>query len=110
MTDTFIWKGQVATSGNGTFAMRAANFGEGYSQTVPLGMNNESQKWSVVIEGYRDQVMPALNFIRAVRGGSFLWTPPLGDEGYYHCPSYSTNDKGGAYFQVTFQFEQGYAP
>lgn len=106
MTDTFTYKAQVSTSGNGEFTVSTAKFGDGYSQDVPDGINNETQKWSVQVSGYRTYVQAVLNFIRNHKGMSFFWKPPLGVIGYYACKRYSLGDAGGAYWTVTFEFEE----
>lgn len=111
MVDTFTWKAEVATSGDGTFDVSSAKFGDGYSQDVPNGLNSESQNWSVQIKGRSDEVQPALDFIRDHKGVSFLWKPPLSSTvKYFKCKKYSCNDEGGAYWTLTLNFEQGYAP
>lgn len=111
MTETFTWKADVSTSGGGEFAMQTAKFGDGYQQEVPDGMNNESQKWTVVVSGYAAQVQPALDFIRARKGQLFFWKAPrTSTAGYYKCKRYSLNDSGGSWWVLSMEFEQGFMP
>jgi phage-related protein len=111
MTDTFTWKAQVNSSGDGEFLMSSSKFGDGYSQDVPNGLNSETQAWSVQVEGVKSKVQPVLDFIRSHKGVSFFWTPPLSAApGYFKCKKYSLSDKGGSYWALTLNFEQGYAP
>lgn len=111
MTDTFTWRVHSTAAGGGEFTTAKAQFGDGYSQEVALGINNEVQKWNVTVSErasvLRDE---ALDFIRDHRGLSFLWTPPLGEEGYYRCKKYQASDQGGAYFTLNMEFEQVFEP
>lgn len=111
MTDTFTWRAEAKSQGNGEFAVYTSKFGDGYSQEVPQGLNNETQKWSVVVSGYSAYVQPALDFIRAHKGQVFFWhAPRTSAPGYYKCKRYSLSDEGGAYWTLTLEFEQGYLP
>lgn len=111
MTDTFEWRADLATSGGGDFGVFQSKFGDGYSQDVPNGINNETQTWSVSISGYGDKVQPIIDFIRSHTGKSFFWKAPFtAAPGYYKCKKWGCNDQGGAYFTLTLQFEQGYMP
>ena len=84
MTDTFTWRAETQSNGSGEFAMLTAKFGDGYEQSVPDGINNERQKWSVTVSGYAAYVQAALDFIRAQKGQSFFWKAPRTTEaGYY---------------------------
>lgn len=111
MTDTFTWKADATLSGGGEFITVRAQFGDGYSQEAPLGINNDRQKWSVVVNGYEPQLAPILAFIREKAGGeSFFWKPPLGVIGYYRCKRYTPANQGANLFTLTMEFEQVYAP
>lgn len=107
MTDTFTWRATTATSGSGEFKTHDSKFGDGYSQSTPVGISNEKQTWSVTIMGYRHEVKPALDFIRAKKGAeSFFWTPPLGVQGKYRCKKYAPTPMGGNFFSLTMDFEE----
>lgn len=110
----FTWRGQVETSGTGQFNMFSSKFGDGYSQDVPNGMNNETQKWNVKVSskgGAGRAFQQALDFIRAQRGQPFQWKAPNTSAlGWYKCQNYSQNDGGGDYWTLTMDFEQAYAP
>ena len=110
MTATFTWPVQTTSSGDGEFRTTESRFGDGYSQDTPNGINNETQKWSVVYSGYRSQVDTVLAFIRAQKGMSFFWKPPLAPVGYYKCKKYNVAPQGGGYYVLSMDFEQGYAP
>lgn len=107
MTDTFTYRVHATASGGGEFKVAAAQFGDGYSQRAADGMNNESQKWNVTVEGYRATIDEILAFIRDKQGAeSFYWTPPLGVEGFYVCKRYNPQDQGGGLFTLALEFEQ----
>lgn len=110
----FTWRAEVGSSGNGEFAMFSSVFGDGYSQEIPNGLNNETQKWSVVVSskgGSARTVQQVLDFIRAQKGQPFQWKAPnTAALGWYKCKRYSQSDEGGDYWTLTMEFEQAYAP
>lgn len=110
MTDTFTWGVTSDASGDGQLSTSEAKFGDGYSQDVALGLNGDMQKWSVTYAGYRTDAQAVLDFIRAHRGVSFFWTPPLGVEGYYKCKTYKPRHEGGGFYTIALEFMQAYAP
>jgi phage-related protein len=112
MTETFSWKVEVdGTSGSGEFAMSSAQFGDGYAQDTPAGINSERQKWNVSRSGYDYQLQPIVDFIRE-HGGTvaFLWKPPLGPIGYYKCKKWQLSPVSGTYLRFNMDFEQTYIP
>jgi len=111
MADIFTWCVRTDTTGTGTFDVAQAKFGDGYRQTIPQGLNNESQQWPISIVGREAKVGPALAFLRARQGGvSFLWTPPLGVQGLYLCKSYNLTAHGNGVFTLSATFEQTFQP
>lgn len=111
MTETFNWRVHATASGEGEFITAKAQFGDGYAQEVPLGLNNEVQKWSVTVSGFREVLdVGALAFIRARQGMSFFWTPPAGVQGYYKCKTYRLLDMGRGYFTLAMEFVQAFSP
>lgn len=111
MTDTFIWKSDATLSGGGEFVTKKAQFGDGFSQEAPDGINNDVQLWSVIVNGYTHELAPVMEFIRAKAGGeSFFWTPPLGVQGYYRCKKYSPVPQGSGLYTLTLEFQQVYTP
>ena len=107
MTDTFTWPVTTESSGGGEFKTTRTAFGDGYSQEVANGLNNEEQKWSVVFVGNKPEVETVLAFIRAKYGAqSFYWKPPLGVQGFYRCKKYTPRREGGFVWTLTMEFEQ----
>jgi phage-related protein len=111
MTTIFTWAPDSKANGTVTLAVRSAQFGDGYKQVVADGINNKSQSWPLTFTGLIDRVTPIRDFLDA-RGGfqSFLWTPPLGAQGYYRCATYTMQPMGGRLYQVTATFEQAFQP
>lgn len=110
MTDTFTWKVTSEASGDGEFTLTESKFGDGYSQDVAIGLNNEVQKWNVTFVGSKAQAQEVMDFIRAHKGQMFFWTPPLGTQSYFKCKKYGINDQGKKTFSITMTFEQAFAP
>jgi phage-related protein len=105
--ETLTLRGQVGSSGSGEFDIFKSQFSDGYSQSIPNGIDNEKQKWQMVFSG--KEAAPALAFIRARKGEVFAWTPPMGVSGAYSCARYSISDEGGAYMTVSAEFEQAHS-
>lgn len=111
MADEFTWCVRTEITGTGTFATRSAQFGDGYQQNASEGLNNESQQWPISMVGRASKVGPALEFIRARKGAvSFLWTPPLGEQGLYLCKTYNITAHGNGVFTLSATFEQTFQP
>lgn len=106
----FTWRAQVGSSGSGDFAMFSSKFGDNYSQDVPNGQNNETQKWNVVVSGYGPQHRAVLAFLRTQKGVPFEWKIPNFGMGWVKCKRYSQTDEGGDYWTLTMEFEQAYMP
>ncbi|MDR3446011.1 phage tail protein [Dyella sp.] len=110
MTDTFTWKPETNPTGTSTLRVRTAQFGDGYSQEVPDGINNETQSWPLTFAGTKDELQPIADFFRAHNGCiGFYWTPPLGVQGLYKAPSFTMNENAGIY-TITVSFQQKFAP
>lgn len=111
MTLAFTWKHDAKPSGASTFRVLKAQFGDGYAQTAADGINNKSQSWPLSFTGRATAITPIKAFLDA-RGGaqSFFWTPPLGVQGYFRCPSYETKHLGGDVWQLSATFEESFQP
>jgi phage-related protein len=111
MTDTFNWRVHSTASGSGEFTTAKAQFGDGYAQEVPLGLNNEVQKWTITVSDWSAELEAGpLAFLRAHAGMSFFWTPPAGVPGYYKCKRYQLADQGRGYLTLNAEFEQAFMP
>lgn len=111
MTTTFAWTHDSKPSGTSTFAVLTAQFGDGYKQTAANGINNKSQSWPLKFTGTAARITLIRDFLDARMGyQSFYWTPPLGTQGLYKCPSYSPRHLGGDAWELTATFEQSFQP
>lgn len=109
--DTFTWKPIGTPTGTSTFAVKKAQFGDGYSQEAADGINNESQSWPLQFAGSKAEMLALVAFLRAHAGYiGFYWTPPLGVQGIYKAPSFSPTPQGGDVYTVSATFEQKFAP
>lgn len=107
----FNWRAEIGTSGSGEFNMFSSKFGDGYSQDIPNGINNEVQKWNVEVSGYEKDVQPVVDFIRSHKGQPFQWKAPMSASlGWFSCKRYSFDPDGGAWMKFRMEFEQAYAP
>ena len=107
----FNFRAEVQSAGQGNFAVFSSEFGDGYSQDVPAGINNERQQWTVVVSGKGPYIREVLNFIRNEKGMPFQWRAPnTTGLGWYKCNSYSQSDQGGDYWTLTMQFQQAFKP
>lgn len=111
MTDTFTWQPTSQATGTSTFAVRSAQFGDGYTQEVADGINNESQSWPLTFMGSKAEIQPIVDFFRAHAGyRGFWWTPPFGVQGIYKVTAFSPMPNGGDIYTLTATFVQKFAP
>lgn len=110
MTDTFTWPVHNTASGKVRHRIARAQFGDGYKQEAPIGINTKLQDWNVTVEGYRTEIEAVRDFLDDHVGVAFFWTPPLGVEGYYTCNEYEPRMLGGGLWTISMTFEQGYKP
>lgn len=110
-TQTFTWSATDAATGDATFRVRTAQFGDGYAQVVADGLHNRVGSWPLTFTGPTSRIEAIMAFLDA-RGGSesFYWTPPLGVQGLYRCAQYSLHREGGDIYSVTATFDEAFAP
>lgn len=108
--DTFTWRPLTNPTGTSTFAVLAAQFGDGYSQEAEDGINNETQSWPLTFSGSKAEMQPIVDFFRTHKGAAgFLWTPLMGTQGIYKVVSFTMNEASGIY-TITATFQQKFAP
>lgn len=107
MTDTFNWVPMTNPTGTTTFQVNTAQFGDGYSQAVPQGLNNQSDNWPLAFIGLESVIAPIKAFLDAKQGAtSFYWTPPGGVQGLYRCATYTKQAMEAGVFVLTATFQQ----
>ena len=108
--ETFIWQSEKG-EGEITQRVRTKKFGDGYGQTVSDGINNKSQPWPFMHTGPQEKIKVFMAFLDRHQGAkAFLWTPPLGVQGYYKCATYAMQQSSGAIWSLTATFEQAFQP
>lgn len=111
MTDTFNWSPSPEASGDTTFNVFEAAFGDGYTQATANGINNQSDSWPLTFVGNITKLSAIKAFLDDKQGcKSFYWTPPMGEQGLYRCKKYSRIAHTGTVFTLTAQFDQHFAP
>lgn len=97
----------------------AAQFGDGYSQRVPQGINNISKEWSLTwVNRSYSHCQDILDFFEARKGTeAFLWTPPKnivagvvtdGIEYSVYCPEWSIQHNNVIAGTISAKFIQVY--
>jgi phage-related protein len=103
---TFTWNIDYGASQEEEPRVRRAQFGDGYSQRVTDGLNDNMPKWSVRVVSSPVTVEAARAFLAAQKGvTAFDWTPPNGTSGKYICSRWSRtiDDYGTATLSATFE-------
>lgn len=109
--ESFGWSPRVNPQGEIKFRVLAAQFGDGYVQTAADGINNRSESWPLEFVGASAQVSPIKAFLDRHAGHkAFLWTPPLGDPGYYRAAKYGLVAMGGDMYSLSVTFDQVFKP
>ncbi|MCI1148973.1 phage tail protein [Stenotrophomonas maltophilia] len=109
MADTFTW---VPTStGGGTIkdAVKRVQFGDGYRQTSPDGINPRSRSYQLTFTGSKTMVDQIVAFLDAHVGRSFLWQCPRGLL-LFECTAQGEPFPTGLMHSVTATFEQTFQP
>lgn len=113
MADTFIWSPTVAgSSGSTTERVRKAQFGDGYAQRIPDGINSESSSFNLQFIGDAVTIGAILAFLQSHAGATaFNWTPLLWSApALFTCEKYSQPTKDGDAYTIAATFDQTFAP
>lgn len=110
MADVFAWRPIDDTRGRVTARVNRAQFGDGYSQAVPDGINHTTQEWPLTFAGHEADMQALVDFLAAHVGRSFQWKPLLGPIALWQCDSWQPKDEGGGWFTVTATFQQTFSP
>ncbi|WP_211440919.1 phage tail protein [Collimonas humicola] len=90
----------------------AAQFGDGYTQRTPNGLNPNPDVWNLTFEfgGSPTAHLPFKNFLDALGGTqAFDWTPPGAAASLrFVCADYQCNAMPGYVWQCTAVFEQAF--
>jgi phage-related protein len=80
----FTYRPSFTTSGTDEFKELVAEFGDGYKQTAPDGINPVREVWNLVFDPITTADIETIRaFFRARVGQTFTWTNPSGVEKRY---------------------------
>jgi len=92
--------------------VRKVEFGDGYSQRLTLGLNQNPKEWSLVFKERtnteRDQILGFLDARQAAE--SFDWTPPRGTAGKYVCAEWQVTLSAFNFNTIQATFRQVFEP
>ncbi|KVZ57507.1 phage tail protein [Burkholderia ubonensis] len=107
MPDTFTWTPTVAQyAGTAKLRVRKAQFGDGYEQTLPDGINNRVLSYTLQFVGGSDAIAAILAFLDAHVGVAFYWSPPLRQQLLFKCEAYTDAIPDNGTHAVTATFTQ----
>lgn len=110
--EVFDFCPRINPTGQTTFRTRVAEFGDGYAQRVPDGINTRKGAWPLEFIGDEEYIEPIVDFLDA-RGADqeFLWTPPLGTQApYVAADGYALTAMGGGRYTLAVTFTKGNPP
>jgi len=92
--------------------VRQVQFGDGYSQRLTVGLNQNPKEWGLVFsertDTERDNI---LAFLDARAGAeSFDWTPPRGTAGKYICEEWQVTLRAYNFNTIQATFRQVFEP
>lgn len=108
MAETFTYLRQSGAAGKFNYRVREAKFGDGYTQVVADGLNNETQNWPLSFEGSLTEMTAIRDFFRRHAGAkSFMWTPP-GEPSplWFTVRDVAFISRGGGVYGITAEFQQ----
>jgi phage-related protein len=110
-TQTFTWSARLEANGTANYRTLKASFGDGYEQKAADGINNKVQMWPLSFVENLTTTTAIRDFLDARMGyQSFYWTPPLGAQGLYRCPSHTIRPMGNGIYELSATFEQCFQP
>lgn len=107
-SETFTWERQSGAAGRINFRIIEAQFGDGYSQVVPDGLNTKTQSWPLSFEGNMNYMQPILDFFARHKGAkSFYWTPP-GEPAplLFRASDLTLTSRGAGVYSLAVEFKQ----
>jgi len=109
--ETFTWCPKVEPTSTPDYRVRRSKFGNGYEQVVGDGINNKTDSWPVTFVVGEAVALQIKAFLDRHAGfKSFLWTPPLGELGFYRATAPSVTPNGAGIFTLNTTFTQSFLP
>jgi phage-related protein len=112
MADTFNFLPDDGPSGDIKMRIMKTQFGDGYAQVIPDGLNVKFQVWPLKFDRAAADILPIKQFLDAHIGISFNWTPPVigAVQGLYLCTGYNNTPRSGGQETLSFTLEQIFVP
>jgi len=96
---------------NTKFAVLGSKFGDGYEQSVSVGINNKSSTWQYTKTGKKALILEIKAFFDDHKGtNSFLWDSPLDGEVRVKTGDYNPVCIGAGVWQISTTFTQVFYP
>ena len=94
------------------FNVLSSRFGDGYEQSISVGINNQKGEWAYQRTGYKDEIIAIKAFFNRHKGAdSFLWDSPMGGEVRVKTgTSYQARQVGGMVWSISTTFTQVFYP
>ncbi|WP_262207516.1 phage tail protein [Serratia proteamaculans] len=110
--DTFNWPVRLQASEDINISIIQVQFGDGYKQVASSGLNAAVETWSLSCNGESSNISVVRDFLKSHAIQSFWWTNPWGEKKLYRVKSDSIKPKfiNGMFVDITFTFEQAFAP
>lgn len=110
--ETFTWRAAGgSTQGSVKLRTRSAQFGDGYRQVVQDGINNRTRSWPQKFVGDEKRIRAIQAFIDRHAGAkSFLWTPPLSEQGRFRIEEYTPVVEAGGVYSLSATFVESFTP
>lgn len=108
----FLWDENLdGNSGSHQFNTLGSQFGDGYVQSISVGINNRKGIWPWVKTAKKPVIVDIKNFLddhKAV--GSFLWDSPLDGQIRVKAADYQVENRGAGLYRISTTFTQVFHP
>ena len=84
------------------------NFGDGYSQTVPDGLNSKMETWDLTWEMNQVDADDLEAQLSVLAGQTFEWETPRGDTKSFTCKEFQKIFTSFDNFKITAQFQESF--
>ena len=108
----FTWKQDLeGNSQTASFNTLSSQFGDGYEQSVSVGINNRKGQWSFTKTAKKALILEIKAFFDDHKGSdSFLWDSPLDGEVRVKSGDYNPVCLGGDVWRISTTFTQVFYP
>lgn len=103
---TFTWTHDWDAALDEEPRQHRAEFGDGYAQVIPAGINDNPRKWSLTFDNRPEAEINAIvAFLRAEHRG-FDWIDPDGQPGRWECKSWRAVRQKALLKSASMTFEE----